>query len=135
MFCCNHTCYCVGMFPVTSASRYVPLASRYRRRSSMFILGLIPRNSPELAEAVPIAISHADVCSGTSGLNWVLVLSMSIRILLVCKKQSFSRISISYELLLLVNTKIMSIRLNYLFYTSVTLNVVYCFSDYFLVSF
>ena len=39
----------------------------------MYIRGLIPRNSTELAEAVPIAISHADVCSGTSGLNWVWV--------------------------------------------------------------
>ena len=58
LFCCNHTCYCVNMGSVTSASRYLTSASRYRpryqSRSSMHIHGLIPRNSAELAEAVPI---------------------------------------------------------------------------------
>ena len=39
---------------VTSASRYVPSASRYQSRSSIYIRGLIPWNSIELAEAVPI---------------------------------------------------------------------------------
>ena len=48
LFCCNNICYCVGMVSVTSASRY-------QSRSSMYIRGLIPRNSTELAEAVPIA--------------------------------------------------------------------------------
>ena len=47
-------CYCVGMVSVTSASRYVTSASRNQRSSSMYIRGLIPRNSMELAEAVPI---------------------------------------------------------------------------------
>ena len=40
------------MISVTSASRYVKLASRYQSRSSMYIHGLIPLNSTELAEAV-----------------------------------------------------------------------------------
>ena len=48
VFCCNHTCYCVGMVSVTSASGY-------QNRSSMYIGGLILRNFTEkLAEAVPI---------------------------------------------------------------------------------
>ena len=46
------------MASVTSASRYITSASRYHQRyqsrSSMYIRGLIPRNSTELAEAVPI---------------------------------------------------------------------------------
>ena len=58
LFCCNHTCYCVNMVSVTSASRYITSASRYHLRyqskSSMYIHGLIPRNFAELAEAVPI---------------------------------------------------------------------------------
>ena len=45
------------MVYVTSASHYITPASRYRpryqSRSSMYIRGLIPRNSVELAEAVP----------------------------------------------------------------------------------
>ena len=60
LFCCNHSCYCVNMVSVTSASRYITPASRYhpryQSRSSMYILGLIPRNFAELAEAVPVAI-------------------------------------------------------------------------------
>ena len=39
---------CVGMVSVTSASRY-------QSRFSMYIRGLIPRNSTELVEAVPKA--------------------------------------------------------------------------------
>ena len=58
LFCCNHTCYCVNMVSVTSASRYITSASRYhpryQSRSSMYIRGLITRNFAELAEAVPI---------------------------------------------------------------------------------
>ena len=50
-FCRKHTCYCVNMVYMTSASRYHP---RYQSRSSMYIQGLIPRNFAELAEAVPI---------------------------------------------------------------------------------
>ena len=42
------------MVSVTSASRYVTPASRYQSRSSMYILGLIPQNSTEFAQAVPI---------------------------------------------------------------------------------
>ena len=49
LFCCNHTCNGVGMISVTSTSRY-------QSRSSMYIRGLIPRNSTELAEAVPIVL-------------------------------------------------------------------------------
>ena len=47
MFCCNHTCYCVNMVSVTSASGY-------QSRSLMYIRGLIPWNFAELAEAVTI---------------------------------------------------------------------------------
>ena len=58
LFCCNHTCDCVKMVSVTSASRYITSASRYhprcQSRSSQYIRGLIQRNSAELAEAVPI---------------------------------------------------------------------------------
>ena len=42
-------------FPVTSASRYVTSALRYQSSSSMYIQGLFPRNSMELAEAVLIS--------------------------------------------------------------------------------
>ena len=46
------------MVSVTPASRYITPASgyhpRYQSRSSMYILGLIPWNFSELAEAVPI---------------------------------------------------------------------------------
>ena len=58
LFCCNHTCYCVNMVSVTSASRYITSASRYhpryQSRSLMYIRGLIPQNFAELAEAAPI---------------------------------------------------------------------------------
>ena len=50
--------FCVNMVSLTSASRYITSALRYhprcQSRSSMYIRGLIPRNSAELAEAVPI---------------------------------------------------------------------------------
>ena len=54
LFCCNHTCYCVGMVSVMSLSRYVTSASRYQSRSSMYIQYLIPQNSTELAKAFSI---------------------------------------------------------------------------------
>ena len=38
---------------ITSASRYHP---RYQSRASLYILGLIPLNFLELAEAVPIGV-------------------------------------------------------------------------------
>ena len=44
------------MVLVTSSSRYVTSASRYQSRSSMYIRGLIPWNSTELAESVPIDV-------------------------------------------------------------------------------
>ena len=44
LFCCNHTCNCVGMVTVMSASHYVTSASYYQSRSSMYIRGLIPWN-------------------------------------------------------------------------------------------
>ena len=47
LYVCFNKIY-VGMVSVTSASRY-------QSRSLMYIQGLIPRNSTELAEAVPIA--------------------------------------------------------------------------------
>ena len=45
---------CVGMVSLTSASRYATSVSRFQSRSSMYIRGLIPRISTELAKAVPI---------------------------------------------------------------------------------
>ena len=56
LLCCNHTCYYVDMIYMTSASRYVKSASRYQSRSPMYILGLIQRNSTELAKAVSIEL-------------------------------------------------------------------------------
>ena len=57
LFCCNHTCYCVNMVSVTSASCYIMSASRchprYQSRSS-YIRGLSPRNFAELVKVVPI---------------------------------------------------------------------------------
>ena len=55
LFCCNHTCYCFNMVSVTSASRFIMLASRYitsesryhlcfQSRSTMYIHCLIPQN-------------------------------------------------------------------------------------------
>ena len=46
---------------MTSASLYVTSASRYQSRSSMYIRGLIPRKSMELAEAVPIGVLTDEV--------------------------------------------------------------------------
>ena len=57
LFCCNHTCYCVNMVSVMSASHYLKSVSwnhsRYQSRSSMYSRGLIPQNFAELA-LVPI---------------------------------------------------------------------------------
>ena len=50
------TIYCIGMVSVTSESCYVTPTSRYQSRPSMYIRGVIPQNSMELAEAVPIEI-------------------------------------------------------------------------------
>ena len=61
LFCCNHTCYCVKMVSVTSASHYITSPSRYimsasryhphyKSRSSI----LIPWNFGELGETVPV---------------------------------------------------------------------------------
>ena len=60
LFYCNHTCYCVNIVSVTSASCYITSASRYHQRyqsrSSMYICGLISRNSTVLADTVPIGV-------------------------------------------------------------------------------
>ena len=58
LFCCNRTCYWVGMVFVTSASRTVTSMSRYQSRSSMYIRGLIPRNFTKLAEIDLIGSNH-----------------------------------------------------------------------------
>ena len=51
------------MASVTSASRYGTSASRFQCRSSMYIRGLIQRNSTELAQAVPIdGPRHNETC-------------------------------------------------------------------------
>ena len=62
---------------ITSASCYHP---RYQSRSSMYIIGLIPWNFAELAEAVPIAmLPHMGLhCSllqtcGILGQVWYLI--------------------------------------------------------------
>ena len=59
----------VNMVSVTSASLYITSVSRYhplhQSRSSMCICGLIPRNSAELAEPVPIDATSAKIsCVG-----------------------------------------------------------------------
>ena len=63
--CSNQTCYCVNMVSVTSVSRNIRSASRYhprfQSRNSVYNRGLIPQNSAELAEAVPMGELH--VCT------------------------------------------------------------------------
>ena len=63
LFCCNHTCYCVNMVSVTSASRYITSASiyhpHYQNRTSMYIRGLIPHYFAEFTGAVPIALGNS----------------------------------------------------------------------------
>ena len=70
LFCCNHTSYCVVMVSVTSALHYVMSAPHYhpcyQSRSSMYIQGLIPRNFPELVEAVPIGFCSYVISTKTS---------------------------------------------------------------------
>ena len=44
----------ISVISVTSAFSYVTSVSHYQSRSLIFIQGLIPRNSRELAKAVPI---------------------------------------------------------------------------------
>ena len=51
LFCCNHTCYCVNMDSVMTASRYHP---RHQSRYSMHIRGLISHNFFGIGRAVPI---------------------------------------------------------------------------------
>ena len=65
----SHFFYCVGIVSVTPASRYVTSASRYQSRSSMYIRGLIPRNSTEKDEAVSIGIlsTHSLDCLTVQG--------------------------------------------------------------------
>ena len=58
LFSYNHTCFCVNMVSVTSASRYHP---HYQSRSSMYIRGLILRNFAEFAEAAPILIQYVNL--------------------------------------------------------------------------
>ena len=57
LFRCNQTGYYIGMVSVMSESQYITSASRYQSRSSMYIRGLIPLNSMELAKAVPIDVT------------------------------------------------------------------------------
>ena len=40
LFCCIHTCYCVGTVSVMSASHYVTSVSHYQSSSLMYILYL-----------------------------------------------------------------------------------------------
>ena len=78
LFCCNHTCYCIGMVSVTSASRYITSTSRYhpryQSRSSMYIRCLIPRNFAESTEPVPIVTMpvHNMHTQDASGHRWIL---------------------------------------------------------------
>ena len=65
LFCCNYTCYFVGIHgSVASASRFLTSVSRYQSRSSMYIRGLIPRTSTELVEAVPIVTYREKLVPG-----------------------------------------------------------------------
>ena len=64
LFCCNHTCYYVGMVSVTSASRYATSASRYQS----YFLDVHPRSdSTELAEAIPSGFSSVSLPSDAFG--------------------------------------------------------------------
>ena len=90
MFCCNHTCYCANMVSVmsryiTSVSRYHP---RYQSRSSIYIRCLIPRNSKELTEAVPIY-----PCCLISTFVFGHLYSMMAKIF-SCKTSRFSQVSV-----------------------------------------
>ena len=78
LFCCNHTCYCVNMDSVTSASRNITPVSRYyprhQSRSLMYIRALIQRNFTELAEVVLIGIFW----------SYSLVLFLFLKIFIYC---------------------------------------------------
>ena len=58
LFCCDHTCYCVNMASVTSASFYITSAlhyhPRYQSRSSMYI----PRDFAELARQFRLCVKY-----------------------------------------------------------------------------
>ena len=71
LFGCTHTCCCVSMVSVKLASSYVTPASRYQSRSSMYIRGLIPLSSTELAEAVPIEDNIAHTTARTQKCNYL----------------------------------------------------------------
>ena len=47
LFCCNHTCYCVNMVSVTSASLHIMSVSRYYPRPRCTPVALIPQNLAE----------------------------------------------------------------------------------------
>ena len=69
------------MVSVMPASRYVTSASRYQSKSSMYIQGLIPCSSTELAEAVPIVrMRTIGDCVRTSWSSWhAFVCSLFLR--------------------------------------------------------
>ena len=81
LICYNHTepCYCVCIVSVTSASRYVTSTSRYQSRSSMYNRGLIPRNSTELAESVPIDRRQEQVGSSVQTSDYDVAFFVSIK--------------------------------------------------------
>ena len=64
LFCCNHTCNCVGMVSVMSAS-HVTSAS-HQSRSSIYIQGLIPRIALSPLAATWIAFAD-NLCKYTEG--------------------------------------------------------------------
>ena len=76
LFCCNHTCYCINMVSVTSASHY---HSQYQSGSSMYIRGLIPRNFAELAEAVQMGVGLITTCDMHSACSKNVFLSKHMR--------------------------------------------------------
>ena len=82
LFCCNHTCYCVNVASVTPASRYITSASRfllrYQSRSSMYIRGLIPRNSAKLARQFRLGAMVWSVISTLSYLRYCLFVFLGI---------------------------------------------------------
>ena len=61
------------MVSVTSASHYITAEScyspRYQSKSSMYMRDLIPRNSSELAEAVPIDVYSVPNANGLADLT------------------------------------------------------------------
>ena len=75
LICWDHTCYCVNMVSVTSASHYITSASRYHpHRYSMYIRGQIPRNFAEIGRGSSVwkVRLRSASASAQTKIAWVL---------------------------------------------------------------